>query len=98
MFAAEAEAKAAKRGLWESYVEVKAADERAERGDEMVTLRVSEVQDGSQFYAHTSVDESKVRLVIVAGCTEAWVGCTWGDVLCTGCLALCLCVLLLACG
>jgi hypothetical protein len=61
LFGAEAEAKAAKRGLWESFVEVQAADERAERGDELVSMKVCEVIDGSQFFAHTSVDEAKVR-------------------------------------
>ena len=64
LIAAEREAKEAKRGLWESYVEVKAADERAERGDELVNMRVCEVQDGAHFYAHTSVDEAKVCICI----------------------------------
>ena len=89
LIAAEREAKEAKRGLWESYVEVKAADERAERGDELVNMRVCEVQDGAHFYAHTSVDEAKVciyicRYVVCMHCMYAMYA--------FGCSCVCLCV------
>lgn len=63
--AAEAEAKAGKRGLWASYVEPEpAAVSEEPSGDELVTVRVCEVVDGKTFFVHAAVDDGKVLVCL----------------------------------
>ena len=64
LVAAEEEAKQARRGVWESYVEKVEAEVKAEAGDEFMHVTVCDIIDGSHFFVHAKSDLKRVSVPV----------------------------------